>query len=67
MSKMETQIIQTEYGVFVPKPYNPANEKLTSAAPSIVERAIVALKQLLRNIEHKPDTTTMTRNAKPAR
>ena len=67
MSKMQTQIIQTEYGVYVPKVYNPVTERMTSVAPSIIERAVVALRNLLNMMEHKPTRTMTIHNAKPAK
>ena len=39
MSKMQTQIIQTEYGVYVPKAYSPVTERMVIAtAPSLIAR-----------------------------
>jgi hypothetical protein len=67
MAKMETQIIQTEYGVYVPKPYNPVTEKLTSTAPSIIDRAVAVLQRLLRPVDRKQTRGAMTQHAMTAK
>jgi hypothetical protein len=67
MYKMQTQIIQTEYGVFVPKSYNPVTEKLTSTAPSIIERALAILNSLLHSTAHRQTSGSLTQHAMTAK
>jgi hypothetical protein len=63
---METQIIQTEYGVYVPKPYMPVAERMVATAPSLIERAIATLKNLHRQFAHRQTRREMIQHAKPA-
>jgi len=67
MAKLETQIIQTEYGVYVPKYYSPATEGVIVTGPSILDRAVAALKIAIGKINHQQTRTVVTRNAKPAK
>ena len=67
MLTTKIQTIQTEYGVYVPKAYTPVTERLTSVAPSIIESAITALRDLIRSIGRKPAAPVLMQHAKPAR
>ena len=67
MFRMESQIAQTEYAVYVAKVNRPATEGATAPVPNIIDRAVAALRNLIRPIDYKKAGIVITQGAMSAK